>query len=97
MADLTRVQRGFWSAKEAAVYIGTSQKTLITFIRRLGGRKRGHNDRPLITTAPPHRRFGNRLIFPIEDFKAWALGPYGARNRPKLPTPPAIEKEAPRV
>lgn len=65
------IQRQFWSAKEAAAYIGVYAETLIAFTRRRTNSKK--TAPRLIGTPPPCRKFGRQYKFPVDQFKQWAL------------------------
>jgi len=60
--------RRFWSAKEAARYLGISTGTLYGYVRFKPKTKGEHR-----VSAPPFRRIGRNCIkFPIAEFIEWA-------------------------
>ena len=62
----TNGERRFWTAKEAASYLGISTQTLYDYVKfKPRSEKR--------VAAPPFRRIGrNTLRFPIQEFVEWA-------------------------
>ena len=58
--------RRFWTAKEAADYVGVNVRTLYQWCQfKPGGKQR--------VSIPPFRRIGrNVLRFPIAEFTEWA-------------------------
>lgn len=65
---LEEIQKAYWTAKDAARYLGVHFTTVYSWIKP--SKKRPAK---IIGTPPPYRRFGENCIrFPIEEFKAWA-------------------------
>ena len=66
----TNGHKRFWSAKEAADYLGIATSTLYEYVRP---RPRKNQPSKLRTSVPPYRRIGrNVLRFPVKEFIAWA-------------------------
>lgn len=61
-------KRRFWTAKEAADYLGIATSTLYEYVRFKPNESSQHR-----VAAPPFRRIGrNCLRFPITEFQEWA-------------------------
>ena len=58
----------FWTAKEAAAYVGVHVRTLYDWCNFKPGKTTGQR-----ISIPPFRRLGRNLLrFPIDEFKEWA-------------------------
>jgi hypothetical protein len=71
-----KIERRYWTAKEAAAYIPVCVTTLYQWVGVAEGKKIAGKISKLHGPPPPFRRFGhNKLMFPVERFKTWADAP----------------------